>query len=116
MTHITVRAIHPNADITTISNGQLYAACKLHYQVLRSADAQVDEELRLIQSGRREKIGRLLRLIKRRDQAQTIHVAWIAELCRRIREDPGLSDWLSSRTARIENASKAFPEEAILTE
>lgn len=83
MTHITVQAIRPGPEITQANTRQLNAALKLHYHIVRHADDQVHEEIKLLLSGQKAHDKTLRRLIRRRDEAQEILLLYINEQIRR---------------------------------
>lgn len=83
MTHITVRPVRPGPEITQANTRQLNAALKLHYHIVRHADDQVHEELKLVLSGQKSQDKILRRLISQRDEAQEILLLYIAEQIRR---------------------------------
>lgn len=83
MTSITVAPIRPGPEITEANTRHLQAALKLHYHIVRHADDQVHEEIKLLLAGEKAHDKTLRRLIRRRDEAQEILLLYIGEQIRR---------------------------------
>lgn len=80
---ISVQPIRPGPEITQSNTGQLNAALKLHYHIVRHADDKVHEEMKTVLAGQKNTDKTLRRLIRHRDQAQEILLLYIAEQIRR---------------------------------